>query len=546
MKKSQVSFIKTILYAALLSSCSFAIAEPVNKESVLSTMKKSTHFMMDKVSYQGGFVWSYLPDFSRQWGELEARRSMIWLQPPGTATVGHVLLDAYHATGDEYYYRSAKQVAKAIIHAQLPSGGWNYVADFAGEKSLRDWYNTVGKNAWRLEEFQYYSNNATFDDGGTMEAATFLLRLYSEKHDKKYRPALTKTIDFVLQSQYEIGGWPQRYPHSKSQPHKGVANYASFITFNDDVADKNIEFLLMCYQSLGETRVLDAINRGMNAYVLLQLKQPQPGWALQYNADLLPDGARSFEPKSISTSTTVDNIFQLIKFYKLTGNKQFIARIPEAIDWLETTRLPESLTKNNHNYFNRTYAGNVEVSSGQFLFTHRRGSNVSNGEYYVDYNPQKTLAHYGSARHIEIAAVRAAYTDVLALSSDELGKKSPLKSHNIIPLPDYFSFKQGGNSDLNLRGRNSMGSERRLQEILTTLNSQGYWPTALVTTSNPYKGEPPETGLSKDTRYAETLVGDEWDTSPYITDKPVAGISTGVYVKNMSSLIRYLIENKNL
>ncbi|GGY83681.1 pectate lyase [Cellvibrio zantedeschiae] len=497
--------------------------------------------MMDKVSYQGGFVWSYLPDFSRQWGELEARRSMIWLQPPGTATVGHVLLDAYHATKDEYYYRAAEQVASAIMRAQLPSGGWNYVADFSGEDSLREWYSTVGKNAWRLEEFQYYSNNATFDDGGTMEAATFLLRLYLEKHNKKYRPALTKAIDFVLQSQYPIGGWPQRYPLSKSQPHKGVANYASFITFNDDVADKNLEFLLMCYQSLGETRVLGAIERGMNAYVLLQLKQPQPGWALQYNADLLPDGARSFEPKSVSTSTTLDNIYQLLKFYKLTGDKKFIARIPEALDWLETKKLPPEAIKNN-----RTYAGNVELGTGRFLFTHRRGSNVVNGEYYADYNPEKTLAHYGSARHIEIDALGAAYADVLGLSSDELAKQSPFKSLKRIPLPAYFSFKQGNNSDLNLRGRNSMDSERHLQEILTTLNSQGYWSTTLVMTSNPYRGEPPATGLSKDTRYAETMVGDEWDTSPYISEAPVEGISTGVYVKNMGALIRYLIDNKNL
>ena len=67
-----------------------------------------------------------------------ARRRMIWIQPPGTATMGHLFLDAYHATGDEYYYRAAEAVAGALIRAQHPSGGWNYLADFAGEPSLRD------------------------------------------------------------------------------------------------------------------------------------------------------------------------------------------------------------------------------------------------------------------------------------------------------------------------------------------------------------------------------------------------------------------------
>ena len=52
----------------------------------------------------------------------------------------------------------------AVIWAQLPVGGWNYVADYAGEQSLKDWYATVGKNGWRLEEFQHYWGNATFDD----------------------------------------------------------------------------------------------------------------------------------------------------------------------------------------------------------------------------------------------------------------------------------------------------------------------------------------------------------------------------------------------
>jgi hypothetical protein len=63
-------------------------------------------------------------------------------------------------------------------------------------------------------------------------------------------------------------------------------------------------------------------------------------------------------------------------------------------------------------------------------------------------------------------------------------------------------------------------------------------------TSNPYKGEPPKTDVSKDEHYAETLVGDEWDTSPYIAEQPPLGISTGVYIKNMSTLIRYLSEQK--
>ena len=78
-------------------------------------MRRATQFMVEKVAYRGGYLWNYLPDMSRRWGEMEARETMIWLQPPGTSSMGHVFLDAYHATGDEYYYRAAEQVGAALI-----------------------------------------------------------------------------------------------------------------------------------------------------------------------------------------------------------------------------------------------------------------------------------------------------------------------------------------------------------------------------------------------------------------------------------------------
>ncbi len=225
--------------SALLLSIGAASAKPVDKleTRVRDRMRAATSFMMDEVSCNGGFVWNYLPDLSRRWGEMEAKPTMVWIQPPGTPSVGHLLLDAYHATGDEYYYEQAKRVANALIWGQLECGGWNYCFDFAGENSLKEWYRTVG------QEFRHYYGNATFDDGGTMEAATFLLRMYVEKYDPTYRPALEKVIRFALDSQYPVGGWPQRWPLRYDHPFEGQADYSSFITLNDDVMPDIIDFL---------------------------------------------------------------------------------------------------------------------------------------------------------------------------------------------------------------------------------------------------------------------------------------------------------------
>ena len=312
-----------------------AASDKGSHAAAIATMKRATTFMVDKVSYNGGYVWSYLPDMSRRWGEMEARETMIWLQPPGTASMGHLFLDAYHATGDEYYYAAAEKVAAAVIWGQHPSGGWNYLVDFAGDRSLQDWYATIGRNAWRLEEFQHYYGNATFDDQVSTDAAKFLLRVYVEKHDPRYKPPLDKAIQFVLDSQYPIGGWPQRFPLRHDFGKQGNEDYTSYLTFNDDVAAENISFLLECYQILGDQRLLDPIIRGMNSFLVTQQGAPQPGWGLQYTLDLKPAAARTYEPKSLATHTTATNIGHLLEFYELTGETKFLARVPEALNWLD-------------------------------------------------------------------------------------------------------------------------------------------------------------------------------------------------------------------
>lgn len=515
-------------------------AESSSPEQVLHTMKTATRFMLDKVSDRGGFVWSYLPDFSRRWGELEAKPGMIWIQPPGTASMGHLMLDAYHATSDEFYYAAATKIAGAIIYAQHDSGGWNYVADFGGERSLKKWYATIGKNAWRLEEFHHYYGNATFDDGGTAEAAKFLLRLYLEKSEKRYRQPLYKAIQFVLDSQYPIGGWPQRFP-PVGHAH-GKADYSSLITFNDDVAAENIDFLLMCYQTLGETQLREPIIRAMNAFIVTQQGQPRPGWALQYTLELEPAGARSYEPRSLHTPTTAENIRQLMKFYRLTGDSKFLARIPEALDWLESLNILDAKSLEG-----RGYPAFIDVETGKAIFTHRRGSNVSTGEYYLDDTQGNMLAHYKSAADIPVQALRDAYQTVNAIPPNEVNRESPLRTSVKMDLPRFFTLGKVSFSDLNYRaqaerlaGRNeSIGD--RVAKLITSLNPEGYWPTPLFYTTNPYIGESPrDHGGPLLMDYANTMVGDEWDTSPYPAANPVMGISTGAFIQNMGVLIRYL------
>lgn len=502
-----------------IQGAALAQAQP-DRAAILAAMKRATTFMVDKVAYKGGYVWSYLPDMSRRWGEMEARPTMIWIQPPGTPSMGHLYIDAYHATKDEYYYRAAEQVASALALAQHPSGGWNYIADFAGEKSLREWYDTVGRNAWRLEEFQHYYGNATFDDAGTAESAKFFLRLYLEKKDARYKAPLDQAIKFVLDSQYPIGVWPQRFPRAEAASLHGLPDYTGYATFNDDVAAENMDFLLLCYQALGETRLLDPIIRGMNAFIVTQLGPPQAGWGLQHTLDLLPAGARTYEPKALVTHTSATNITLLVRFYRLTGETKFLARIPDALAWLEGLTLPPGIAPPGRG----THPTFVELGTNRPLYVHRRGSNVVNGEYYVDDNPSGTIQHYSSFRNIDVAGLRKLYESAKATAPADVIKTSPLKlGAGKVPIATYFA------------AANANGAAAA--KVVAGLNEQGYWLAPLGYNSHAYVRDGSKTVAPGD--FSQTHVGDETDTSPY-PDPQLMGISIEAYMRNMATLIRSL------
>jgi hypothetical protein len=119
-------------------------------------------------------------------------------------------------------------------------------------------------------------------------------------------------------------------------------------------------------------------------------------------------------------------------------------------------------------------------------------------------------------------------------------RNSPLTAKTLVPLPRFFADRDLETSDLNVRLQDKAKGTpvEKVQTLLGSLNRQGYWPTPLVATSNPYTGAKPPATADRD--YSQTHVGDATDTSPYPTDKPELGISTGTYIQNMGALIDWL------
>ncbi|MDC7684132.1 pectate lyase [Asticcacaulis sp. BYS171W] len=521
-----------LLTATAASIAAPALAAAPSRDKVLNTMSRATRFMTDKVAVNGGYVWSYLPDFSRRWGEMEAKATMIWVQAPGTPGMGHLFLDAYHATGDEQYYRAAEDVAGALIWGQHPSGGWHYMIDFAGEASLKDWYETIGSHGKRLEEMRHYYGNATFDDGGTIDSGEFLLRLYLEKRDPKYRVPLEKVVDFVIDSQYAVGGWPQRFPINREYSNGGLPDYTANITFNDEVAINNTDFLMRIYQALGEQRVLEPLMRGMGVFILAQQGAPQPGWALQYTTDLKPAGARSSEPPSLATHTTAACVGQMMTFYRWTGDTKYLARLDEALDWLDAMTLPKERQVDGF-----THPTFIEVGTNRPLYLKGGGTWSGDQRNEISYEP---VGGSWFNRRLDVARQRRELAALRAMPKAEATKDSPLFAKSGKPLNRYFVVREVRGSDLNI----SEAAAKPVADLVAGLNAEGYWPTPLHATSNIYHPDeaaakmPPSktaTGQSIDAR----------DTSPYTVKDPVMGISTGTYINNMSRLIQYLDQTRS-
>ncbi|HYD39619.1 MAG TPA: pectate lyase [Anaeromyxobacter sp.] len=550
---------------ALLAGPAAAQTAPPTRAETVAAMKKATRFMMDKVAYRAGFLWNYTPDLSRGWGEMEAYRTMVWMQSPGTSTVGHMLLDAYHATGDEYFYHQAVRVAETVIRAQHKAGGWHYMYDYAGEKSIKRWYETIGSNGWRLEEFLHYYGNATFDDAVTTEAATFLLRMYLEKREHRFRNAVLKAADFIVQAQYHNGGWPQRHPYAGSWSYKGKPDYTRYITLNDNVAQENIQFLVEVYQTMGLSYLLPTIQRGMDVFIEMQGPPGQPAFALQYTPALQPIGARTYEPDSYATHTTQSAIQNLLVFYEITADPKYLQPIDEALEWLDRVRLPVNYPNKPAN---RTHATFIEFGTDHPIFVKRKGTNIVNGAYFAEVDPNwkswpdgqdptvvpsaSFITHYNSWRDINTAALRTRKAALEARTPEDLRAASPLYATGL-QLPAFFSFKDVDLLDLINAGNGMPAGDvsTPAAQAIAEISTADYWAIGTATPneiSNPYIGPGPSSYegdpnyAGNPLMYSQTKVGDRWDTSPY--DNVVAPvqplISTRQFITKMGVLMRHV------
>lgn len=353
-----------------------------------AAMQRAGRFFHGQVAVHGGYVYTYSVDLRTRRGEGLAEPTQIWVQPPGTPTVGEAFLRAWESTGDAAHLEAAVDAARALVYGQLESGGWTNRIDFDPRSRGAARYrggrgNPQGRNF------------SSFDDDQTQAALRFLMRVDRalEFQDPQIHEAVEYALDAALQAQFPNGGFPQgwrapvperpivpaAFPADDWRTEGRIKEYWDHYTLNDGLAGSVSRMLAVASDVYGDPRYDVALRRLGDFLILAQLPEPQPAWAQQYNPDMQPMWARRFEPAAVAGRETQDAIETLMFVFRRTGDDTYLRPIPAALDWLRRSRLPDG-----------RLARFYELRSNRPLYMERRGD-----EYTLTYDDSRLPDHYG-------------------------------------------------------------------------------------------------------------------------------------------------------
>lgn len=316
----------------------------------LAAMKQATGFYHEQVAVQGGYVYEYSLDLKLRQGEGKAAATEIWVQPPGTPTVGMAYVAAFEATGDKQFLTAAVDAARALLYGQLESGGWTASIDFDPKGPHADRYRN-GKGRAKGK------NYSTLDDDKSQAAVCLLIKVDKalEFKDAEIHDATQLALKSLLAAQFANGGFPQgwkepvsmqpvkpaSYPNYDWRTENRIKEYWDYYTLNDGLAGTVARTLHLAHQTYGEAKYRDALLKLGDFLILAQMPEPQPAWAQQYNFDMQPMWARKFEPPAISGRESEDAMETLLFLYEQTGDKKYLAPIEPAIAWMKRSLLAD-------------------------------------------------------------------------------------------------------------------------------------------------------------------------------------------------------------
>jgi len=399
---------------------------------------------MRSISAEGGYLWRYSLDLKTVAGEVRANRTTIWMQPPGTPSMGAAFLKAHQHTGESSLLGHAMAAGTALAASQLESGGWDYRFDFSKPTEAKR------------------RNISTFDDNTSQSVLRFLLALGeyckgSSARERAIKHARDYGLGKLLEAQYPNGSWPQRYdgvpktiqnyPVLKARyPGTWVREYPkekyiNHYTFNDNSHRDCVLLALEAHRVTREKKFLEAAIRGGDFILLAQMPAPQSAWAQQYNASMEPAWARKFEPPSITGGESVGACRTLIDLYLATGKEKYLKATGPAVEWF----LKSSIGKNQ-------WARFYELKTNRPLYF--------NKDYQLTYQDNDMPTHYSFQSSFGVTEMIRFYEKV---------RTSGREAYLAAQKPRVLSPKD--------RSRRAISLEKQVLSVISAQDKLGRWIT---------------------------------------------------------------------
>jgi PelA/Pel-15E family pectate lyase len=230
-----------------------------------------------------------------------------------------------------YATDEAVRIADNVLLYRRDTGGWSKNVEMARVLSEQD------KAMLREAKGR---KDSTFDNGATHTQIRYLAKVYNVTGLKRVRRATLSGIDYLLEAQYDNGGWPQSYPSR---------GYSRYITFNDgamvgvmsvlrDIAGKKPEYAFV--DEMRRQKARDAVQKGIECILKCQIvvDGKKTAWCAQHDEKtLVPRKARSYELASISGSESVGIVRFLMGIDE--PGPEIIEAVRNAVGWFHEAGL---------------------------------------------------------------------------------------------------------------------------------------------------------------------------------------------------------------
>jgi len=189
--------------------------------------------------------------------------------------------------------------------------------------------------------------DATIDNNHTVMEIKYLLKVFKSTGNQVYLDAAEKGVRYLLEAQYDNGGWPQFYPDKRLYKHE--------ITFNDNAMANVMDLMMDITEGIHYTSALNkqfvseadvAFKKGIEIILKTQIiiNGKKTVWCAQYDeVTLLPAKARNYELPSFSGNESA-GIVQVLMRVK-NPSEEIKQSIHSAVAWLNEAKIKDIKTQ---------------------------------------------------------------------------------------------------------------------------------------------------------------------------------------------------------